>query len=146
MFESSGLFALPAKYDRVCTAIVAMAKICWGGSNPLIGIQLLPCLHVACNRRGTFATLPFAEHVIPTIESPVNVLIRTKPGIQSHEDVTTLLTIHNLQYLRKSFHGWTQATVRRLVTRIPQAEPGFMILGSTDPGSWASAPPCLPLT
>ena len=64
----------------------------------------------------------------------MHVLIRTKPGIQSHEDVTTLLTIHKLQELLKSFHGWTQATGRRLVPRIQQAEPGFMRLGSTDPG------------
>ena len=60
VFESSGLFALPAKHDSLCTAIVAMAKVWWCGSNPLIGIQLLPRPHVACKRSGTFATIPFA--------------------------------------------------------------------------------------
>jgi len=53
-------FRFASEAMTVCYGDSSDGKDLGCGSNPLIGIQLLPRPHVACQRSARFATIPFA--------------------------------------------------------------------------------------
>ena len=75
-----------------------------------------------CDSGRAFATVSFAEHMVPTMQSPVNMGVSAKASIQPNEDMTTVLTIQNLQELLTGLHCWAQTGVRRLIARIEETE------------------------